>query len=412
MVKGLGPTYPEEASEWPQQASNIFKALRIITNAITSRGDVSIDGILQELMRGDLLRKGEHDGLQGATSDHNGARQMVWCLVGMVTMLYYPKAQLHGKYLSLRPPASGLRSSGFSRPGELSGIQQDITQSRDPLHSLLAQFGEVIPKVEVDQEYLASVDVDHLNIAYINFYTLKHVAKLEIEWVNTLNLHLRLDKRRRVLRLFRFPAFCRLAWSEAEDSFMSQMYVDHRRSQVDADLHTEHTFSDYLREVMLSYRLLFGIDKHSRNAFKTELPNWRAGLPCNIIPQDMRNMDDPLLLLLCTTTTTDFGNLHSASSPSNPLNNLLWWLNGEEKSGLYDLEDFPFLGRRLAELQRFSLIQKPNDLKSLFWMDRRDSQSLWNGRIAWILLVIGGGTIFLQFLQLVFQIIGTYSGTN
>lgn len=422
VIKGLDPTHPREATVWLQQICNVYKVLRAITEAIASRGDLSIDGITLQLMSGsgDVLRNGERDGVHGTTLDQNVVRQMVWCLVGLLTMLYDPKPQLHSQKLSLRLPTSGLRSSGFSRPGELSCGQQDIEKCRDPLHALLAQFGEVMPKVEVDQDYLASVDIDHINIAYVNFYTLKHVAKLDIEWVNTLNLHLQLDKRRGVLRLFRFPAFCRLAWTETEDSFMSQLFADHRRSQVNANLHTEHRFSDYLREVILSYRLLFGIDKHSRHAFKAELPAWRAGLPSDIIPQDLRNMDDPLLLLLCTTTTTESNNntnshhwfsrsssLSQSPIPSNSLNDLLWWLRGEEKSGLYDLGDFPFLGRRLSELQRFSLKQKPKDWKSLFWVDRRDPQSFWNSWIAGVLLVIGGGTIFLQFWQLVFQVWGT-----
>lgn len=303
-------------------------------------------------------------------------------------------------------------------------------RSREPLHNLLAQFGDIMPKVEVDQQYLSSVDVDHINITYMNFYTLKYVANIEIEWVNTLNLHLQLDTRRRILRLFRFPAFCHLLWTDNEDSFMKQLFADHRKARVNANLNTEHTFSDYVREVLLSYRLLFGIDKNSRRAFKAELPAWRAGHPGanDMSPQGLRNndMDDPMLLLLCTTTTTTTTNTtydprpsSSSSSttaappaPVDPLADLLCNLHGEEKSPLYDLADFPFLGRRLADIQRFSLKQKPNDLKTLFLIDRRDPQSFWNGWIAWFVLAIGIGTLILAFLQTIFQILGTFPKTG
>lgn len=39
-------------------------------------------------------------------------------------------------------------------------------------------------------------------------------AGLEIEWVDSLSLHLDLDASRRTLKLFRFPSYCRMMYHE------------------------------------------------------------------------------------------------------------------------------------------------------------------------------------------------------
>lgn len=58
---------------------------------------------------------------------------------------------------------------------------------------------------------------NHLTVSYICFDTLRKVCNLRIKWVNTLNLHLQLDVRERVLRLFRFPSFCSLLYKADND---------------------------------------------------------------------------------------------------------------------------------------------------------------------------------------------------
>jgi hypothetical protein len=168
-----------------------------------------------------------------------------------------------------------------------------------------------------------------------------------------------------------------------------RLYTDYHRSQIRHE-EQEHAllFSEYLREIILSYRLLFGIDSRSRQAFRDEYQNWHCD-------GDRRYDKDPLLWQLCTE-----------SARSNEMKRLLESFDGEETSTLFTLEDFPFLGRRLAELQRFALWQKPNSWKIL-WQDKRDVKDWWMVWTAWAVLIIGGGTIILQILQLAFQIWST-----
>jgi hypothetical protein len=257
---------------------------------------------------------------------------------------------------------------------------------------------------------------NYLTVSYICFNTLRNVGNLRIEWVNTLNLHLQLDVRERVLRLFRFPSFCWLMHegyydlSSSEDdgqpvtSFLSQMFTDydadHKKSLLKGDPDDQDlAFSEFFREVLLSYRLIFGIDGRSRRAFHSEeRDKWKADFT-NDGRSRREHKLDPLLQLLCTA---------SANRPE--LQSVLERLGGRETntSVSYTLEHFPFLGQRLADLQRFSTSQKPYDWKSVLWHDRRDARNWWMMWTAWAVLVIGGGTLVLQLLQLLFQIWSTF----
>lgn len=439
-IVGLDPDFPREPTVWKQQLAIVYKVLETIASAISHRGDVSLDQVIEALSTNRLLHAEDPEQL---SLDQKANRQMVWCLSGTITMLHEPQRAPFSEMLHLRQPAFSSRARGIRRRRDISSSQQDIKNCSDPLHSLLAQFGDLIPRIEVDAEDAPSMDQDYINIAYINFYTLKHVAKLEIEWVNTMNLHLQLDKRKRTLRLYRFPALCHLLWTDTENSFMQNLFADYCKSQVSGLDPTEHTFSDYLREIILTFRLIFGIEKKARHEFiKTELNNWRRGdrtsegptptssqtsSQARRPPSRLRSIfrgstnqgpadevslphpylaEDPLLAILSTIDMPHTS--HAGLSPKQKsLHRLLTRLHGEEKSDHYDLEDFPFLGRRLAELQRYSRVQTPKNWWSVFWQDRRDISGWWNGLITYMLFLIGGATIVLQALQLAFQVWGT-----
>jgi hypothetical protein len=88
-----------------------------------------------------------------------------------------------------------------------------------------------------DQKYRKERSLKSVQYGIDN--TLQNVDNLRIGWINTLNLHLQLDVRGRVLRLFRFPFFSWLLHqgdynlSSSEDdgqpvtSFLFQMLADH-----------------------------------------------------------------------------------------------------------------------------------------------------------------------------------------
>ena len=107
------------------------------------------------------------------------------------------------------------------------------------------------------------------------------------------------------------------------------------------------------REILLSYRLLFGQDKHSWQAFNANFRNITG------ITKDGDQVHDPLLVRLCGSKWTRERALYrSIAAP--------------EASNHYSaMRDFPLLGTRLARLQHFSEVQNPHDWKVL-WYDQRD----------------------------------------
>ena len=134
----------------------------------------------------------------------------------------------------------------------------------------------------------------------------------------------------------------------------------------------------FLNEILLSYRLLFGQVKSSRQFFRRHLePLLAADVP----PEGQ----DPLLAQLC-------GSRLAATS-----------ILAKEKS-IYRLDkDFPMLHSRLAILAKHVEGTKPRGWKEL-WRDKRDSAQ-WV--TFWAVIIIGSLGLLLAFLQVVLGIVQT-----
>jgi hypothetical protein len=363
--------------------------------------EITLDNIAGEIR--------EHkDNFVSPNADVNHVKQLVWCLAGPLTMLFDPKLpKITYGQLQLRRPASSKVAHGRHRGVILTSFSQPMSAAEEPFYQMLTEFGALFPTFRRSRS--ENANKSHFYPSDISYDVLKTVADLKIEWVNTLNLHLQLDERKRILRVFRFPAFCRLLYADgvgenglpnSHRSFLCQLFDHHKASRVQAQPQEGDilTFHDYLRDMILSYRILFGMKEKSRRAFKDELQNWRLDKAHDgpFSGHRLYEMIDPLLWHLCTDT-----------SESPMLKELLSSLDGEETSSRFSFEDFPFLGRRLQDLESFMEGHKPVGLQ-LLWQDRRDPQNWWITWTAVAVLVIGGGTIVLQFWQLVFQIMSTF----
>jgi len=223
---------------------------------------------------------------------------------------------------------------------------------------------------------------------------LDKVADVKVEWVNSLSLHLEFDNVRRRLKVFRFPSFCRLMYSQ-ETTLLSRLYIDHCRYFRDHGLEDtgDDQSQEYFREVLLSYRLIFGQDKESWRMFRKKSAKWEPKWNWS----DHQSEDfDPLLLVLCGESYLDPG-----------AKALYEEIDAAELSPYYFPDtDFPFLGRRLLNLQTFVRGRNPHSWKAL-WYDRRSMAFWWT---FWAVLFIGGGTILLSFLQLAFSVWSGVSG--
>jgi hypothetical protein len=409
VIPGLSAAVAEDED---LDVTIVYEVLVVIAKAIKLQEEVSLEKIVSRLSTAGLVQSGAED----------TAIQMAFVLSGWLTMLFDPKTTISRGQLQLRPVNSSRFGRGRARSTVVSSFSQDIGQAGDEIHKalfhrMLSQFGSLFPQAagptyadSMLNPGLAGND-NHLAVSYVCFNTLKNVGNLRIEWVNTLNLHLQLDIRKRVLRLYRFPSFCWLLYEGDDDmlsseiegrhaiSLLHQLFADHKKAFRRGDpQESDFAFSEFCREVLLSYRLIFGIDGRSRRAFShsAELADWGSDDTNDGSPKRSYKLD-PLLQLLCT------------ASPTEPkLQLVLARLRGQETSAWYALEDFPFLGRRLADLQRFSMGQRPYDWKAVLWYDRRDARNWWTMWTAWAVLIIGGGTLVLQFLQLFFQIWSTF----
>lgn len=112
---------------------------------------------------------------------------------------------------------------------------------------------------------------------------------------------------------------------------------------------TNKTAFDVYREVLLSYRLIFG-DAKSRAVAKKHM-QYRYDHTPNVVV-------DPLLQKLCEMDCQ-----HEATYRD---------IEATDVAQQYSVEhDFPFFGKRLVKIQQFVVQKNPSDWKTL-WADRRD----------------------------------------
>jgi hypothetical protein len=109
--------------------------------------------------------------------------------------------------------------------------------------------------------------------------------------------------------------------------------------------------------VLLSYRLIFGQNKSSFRDFNNLSKEWQGEL------QDQR---DPLLAILCGQNyrSKDASEIYDEIDADDPFDYYC------------PVADFPFLGRRLSELQRYVKGHKPTTLMGL-WHDSSNLALWW-----------------------------------
>ncbi len=140
-------------------------------------------------------------------------------------------------------------------------------------------------------------------------------------------------------------------------------------------------WSDFCREILISYGVIFGRAKRSRRAFERMTEQWiqeqyqGTGIP------------DAFLKDICTNpweTSTISGILETPTI----------------KSTYSATKDLPFLGSRLLILQDYMNAQNPSDLRFLLH-DRRDILRFYT---FWAVVVLGVFATVLGFFQNLFAI--------
>lgn len=129
----------------------------------------------------------------------------------------------------------------------------------------------------------------------------------------------------------------------------------------------------FFREILLTYRLIFGQDERSHRAFSRSIPVWeekqQQHSPTAEPPSTPSSWDgwwasDPMLLTLCgksAITDPESTKIFDEIDATCHAGNLCYNAN----------QEFPFFGKRLLELQQFVGHQQPQSVRALL-NDRRD----------------------------------------
>ena len=160
------------------------------------------------------LRESVSPQFLGRSHDSNAVLQVLFIAIGLLTMLYEPE---------LEPTQNTI---GVLRPKQISGLPiatetftryacclKDVSDLQT--HQLFNSLGRLIPGSpawvqEMPSPVEADIFTEQVVVSYLNFHTLSKVAKIQIVFVDSLSLHLEFDEKAKILKVFRFPSYCRL----------------------------------------------------------------------------------------------------------------------------------------------------------------------------------------------------------
>jgi hypothetical protein len=206
----------------------MYQALKIIALSLSQDSNTSLEDIVTKLRQNSVLSPN----LLSKDPVH-----FVFDAVGWLTMLFDPVPIPLTERLQLLPIIGG--------KGVALGTETYLTYSRDlhdsrtlPIHYLLREFGNILPQPQFASSTLstgtrrAPATSKILMLSHLNYYTLSRVAKIRIEWVDCLSLHLEFDSSNGVLKIFRFPSFCRIVCSGTLKVTYLSRQVHHYHSQL------------------------------------------------------------------------------------------------------------------------------------------------------------------------------------
>lgn len=262
--------------------------------------------------------------------------------------------------------------------------QMEAECAGNSLHEFLMGFGVLLPTKNLclddePDELEAFNQLTFINPGEFNAYLLSSLGHVQVKWVDTLSCHMEFNPREKMLYLFRFPSFCQACLSDANAEMKRRSVIYSCATESSSTRHwaSAKDIASFMRETMLSYRLLFGQNKRSRAFFRSMNPF-----------ADLEDIRDPLLPLLS-----------GVRSPGV--------VQVSEQKEIYDLsQDFPILRSRIVTLHKHLSTEKPRGWYEL-WHDKRNSAH-W--LTFWAVIIFGGLGVFFAFMQSVLQLIQVAMG--
>jgi hypothetical protein len=355
----------QSSEEWMRTFMTIWGE---IWDQMTAHDSTSINNIVTHLADEKMLH------LSADLGSLHYATNLVFAIIGWQTMLYRPDMR------SCSPAQLAIVDETDGHRGEAHFcLRQNQSTCKKGLPDFLMGFGVLLPPrnfsaltTEVDKNALREIKT--ATAESFNAYLLTCLGGARITWIDCLACHLEYDFATKTLYLFRYPSFCLANLPEKCDCPpKTAIQACAAPYPTGAPWAGRDEVNQLLREVVLSYRLLFGQNKASRRYF-------RSIKPFSGIPEEGR---DDILTALCGQKRLQVG------------------FNVQDRE-IYDLgSDFPVLKSRIAVLLRHLSTQRPRTWTEL-WRDKRDSASWFT---FWAVLVIGGIGIILAFIQVILQIL-------
>ena len=318
---------------------------------------VTIDDVVEHLR--------ETQKMETASESSNAQRLLVFAILGWQSMLYRPAFNT----CSLDELAVHKDDVHVNSGLVFDTHKVSVELSDRPLFAVLKGFGNLLPAPPLNITQVASENskaaatwlaIDPAETNAYHLYTLLHV---QICWVDCLALHLDYNKSERKLSLFMYPSFC-IAALKSHGAIYAFASTEKRSFDPRA---SEEDISQFMREVLLSYRLLFGQHGPSRKHFKHTLK------PTGQTP-------DELLPVLCMEK-----NIDQTLAPNLPL--------------YITAQHFPVLSERIDLIATDLKACRPSSMGGLL-RDRRDKLQYWT---FWLVSIFGSISIILSLIQVILQ---------
>ncbi|KAI0893452.1 hypothetical protein F4806DRAFT_504915 [Annulohypoxylon nitens] len=254
----------------------------------------------------------------------------------------------------------------------------------------------------------------------LNYDSLSRIGRIRIRLVDNLTAHLAFDSTTRELSMYRYPSFCvtkilsrhkvELLESITEKLLSPQCHLVNSTREADS----------IYREVLLSYRLIFGQSHKSRKIMSRVFSHSQSASGVNhvqLVGVTPNEELDPFLKTLCTSplhSGCNFLGLRLGGKPTPNIRGDLFPSSAlnehDELSELdYSAQDhFPTFGPRLLALQRYNMRRQPSKILDL-WRDQRNPLQWYT---FWAVLLIGVIGFLLSIFQLAVSIIQVVYAAN
>ena len=132
--------------------------------------------------------------------------QLVFCSLGLVSMLFAPSYAYKPSVLAINlPPKTSRKKPSDTWQVDQRSISAIDGSFVDTLRGFAGPSGPIPRYLDTANSVPGAHTLEALNL---NFYIISQLGGLKVVWVDSVCMHLELDRREKTLMIFRHPAFC------------------------------------------------------------------------------------------------------------------------------------------------------------------------------------------------------------